>query len=359
MPHFSTLARSTAKGKVRTMVTGPGPGSRTATSAGFSTPLIDTRTTLPGRCLGAAVVGAAVYRDVPALGVADASVGVALVPHADKTSIIATAATLICAIVPHVLPPVMRVARAELVCLGGVARQRVPTADERVVVVDHRDVAGVDRARYATRVLSFNGADLRTQGIELRLERKSLGDTRVKRGRREVGETERDHLPVAEAVRTAEHGAKAHAGDRVGHEPVLVDSIETGTRLFRCPVPGVVRIRSIAAPDVTELMKRDGDVVFDGPHAELRVGHIDDDVLRVVRGIASMDRRSARRDDEDRDVGRTVVHLQRTEPARRCLPLCRQRRLYLRDGRVAQRDERRINVELLARGRVGRDMDGQ
>src|SRR5881628_2023064 len=123
MPHFSTLARSTANGKVRTTVTGPGPGSRIATSAAFSTPLTDTRTTLPGRCLGAAVVGAAVNRDVPALGVADASVGVALVPHAEKTSINATAAPLIRAIVPHVLPTVMRVARDELVCLRRIARQ--------------------------------------------------------------------------------------------------------------------------------------------------------------------------------------------------------------------------------------------
>src|SRR5436309_2697853 len=77
------------------MVTGPGPGSRLATSAGFSTPFTDTRTTLPGRCLGPAVVGAAVNRDVPALGVPDASVGVALVPHADTTSNNATAAPLI------------------------------------------------------------------------------------------------------------------------------------------------------------------------------------------------------------------------------------------------------------------------
>ena len=41
--------------------------------------------------------------------------------------------------------------------------------------------------------------------------------------------------------------------------------------------------------DWSSLMKRDGDVVFDGPHAELRVGHIDDDVLRVVGRVAPMD----------------------------------------------------------------------
>src|SRR5437899_12436913 len=100
MPHRSTLARSTANGKVRTIVTGPGPGSRTATSAGFSTPLTDTRTTLPGSRRGVAVVGAAVNRDAPgdaALGVP--SPGVALVSQADKRTINATATPLIGVIV--------------------------------------------------------------------------------------------------------------------------------------------------------------------------------------------------------------------------------------------------------------------
>src|SRR5712691_430964 len=102
MPHRSTLARSTANGKVRTMVTGPGPGSRTATSAGFSMPLTDTRTTLPGSRRGDAAVGAAVNRAVPAVGVGDPSLTVELVLHADTTTINAMAAPLTPVILPHV-----------------------------------------------------------------------------------------------------------------------------------------------------------------------------------------------------------------------------------------------------------------
>src|SRR5438309_11325882 len=99
MPHRSTLARSTANGKVRTMVTGPLPGSRIATSAGLSTPLTDTRTTLPGSRRGVAVVGAGVNRDAlaagdTALGVGVPSLGVALVPQADNRTINATAMPL-------------------------------------------------------------------------------------------------------------------------------------------------------------------------------------------------------------------------------------------------------------------------
>src|SRR2546427_8245933 len=150
MPHRSTLARSTAKGKVRPIVTGPGPGSRAATSAGVSTPLTDTRTTLPGSRRGVAAVGAGVNRDAlaagdTALGVGLPSPDVALGPQADKRTINATAPPLIPDIVPDVRPSVMRVAPDELVRLGRIARQRVPAADERVVLVDHRDVVVVDR----------------------------------------------------------------------------------------------------------------------------------------------------------------------------------------------------------------------
>src|SRR5712664_521131 len=102
MPHRSTLARSTANGNVRTIVTGPGPGSPTATSPGFSTPFTDTRTTLPGSRRGDAVVGAAVNRDALWVGVGEPSLNVGLVPHAHTTTTSATAAPLTPAIVPHV-----------------------------------------------------------------------------------------------------------------------------------------------------------------------------------------------------------------------------------------------------------------
>src|SRR5712692_1629945 len=271
MPHRSTLARSTANGKVRTIVTGPGPGSPTATPAEFSRPLTDTRTTLPGRRRGDAAVGAAVNRDVPAVGVGDPSLTVELVPHADTTTITAMAAPLIPPILRHVRFPVMRVAAEEVVRLGGVAGQRVPAAHERVVLAHHRDVIVVNGARNATWVLRFDGAYLRAEGIELRLEREGLRDARIRRGRWKVGETQGDHLTVAEAIRAAQHCAEAHARDGIGHQPVLVHAVETGTRFFRRPVPGVVRVRSVAAPNVTELVKRDGDVVLDRPHPELRV----------------------------------------------------------------------------------------
>src|SRR5438309_8146413 len=107
MPQWSTLARSTANGKVRTMVTGPVPGSRIATSAGFSTPLTDTRTTLAVSRRGVAAVGAGVNRDAlaagdTALGVGLPSPDVALGPQADKKTINATAPPLMPDIVPDV-----------------------------------------------------------------------------------------------------------------------------------------------------------------------------------------------------------------------------------------------------------------
>src|SRR5207249_4726771 len=334
MPHRSTLARSTANGKVRTIVTGPGPGSRTATSAAFSTPLTDTRTTLPGSRRGVAVVGAAVNREAPgdaALGVGVPSPGVALGPQAEKRTINAKAVPLTLVIVADFEVSVMRVAPGELLRLGRIARQRVPAADERVVLVDHRDVAVVDRGGNAAWVLRFDHMDLRTQGIQLRLQRKALCDAWVRRGRREVGEAERDHLTVAEAIGAAEHGTEAHAGDRVGHEPVLIDAVQTGTRQLRRPVSGVVRIRPIAAPDVTELVQSDSDVVLDRAHSKHLVRYVDDDVLRIVRGIAPMDGGAPRRDDEHRDVRGSVVDDQRAEPARRRLPFRCQRRLDLRE----------------------------
>src|SRR5256886_17535599 len=195
MPHCSTLARSTANGKVRTIVTGPGPGSRTATSAGVSTPLTDTRTTLPGSRRGVAAVGAGVNRDAlaagdAALGVGVPSLGVALGPQADKRTINAKAVPLTLVIVADFEVSVMRVAPGELLRLGRIARQRVPAADERVVLVDHRDVAVVDRGGNAAWGLRFDRMDLRTQGIQLRLQRKALCDAWVRRGRRGGGEAE-------------------------------------------------------------------------------------------------------------------------------------------------------------------------
>src|SRR5438093_6769222 len=145
MPHRSTLARSTANGKVRTIVTGPGPGSRTSTSAGFSMPLTDTRTTLPGSRRGVAVVGAGVNRDALAAGDAALDVGVpspgvALVPQAETTTINATATPLTCDIVLDVRLAVMRVALDELVRLRRIAWQCVQLRDESVIAAHQRVV---------------------------------------------------------------------------------------------------------------------------------------------------------------------------------------------------------------------------
>jgi seryl-tRNA synthetase len=55
--------------------------------------------------------------------------------------------------------------------LGGVAGQAVAAAHERVVLADHRDVAVVDGARNATRVLRFDRVDLHAERRDLRLQR--------------------------------------------------------------------------------------------------------------------------------------------------------------------------------------------
>src|SRR4030088_1593331 len=85
MPHRSTLARSTANGNVRMIVTGPKPGSRTATSAGFSMPFTDTRTTLPGSRRGDGADVTAVNRGVASVGVGGLASSVEDVLHAEST----------------------------------------------------------------------------------------------------------------------------------------------------------------------------------------------------------------------------------------------------------------------------------
>src|ERR1700682_2358053 len=85
MLHRSTLARSTANGNVRMIVTGPRPGSRTATSAGFSRPFTDTWTTLPGSGRGDEAVGTALNRGVAAVGVGGLASSAEGALHADST----------------------------------------------------------------------------------------------------------------------------------------------------------------------------------------------------------------------------------------------------------------------------------